>query len=436
MSNDIVQINVSQQVGATSSTLQQTGACISNGATTLAEGTTALITQTSDLTPLLVAPQALTSLTWLSSVVTGTTTTPHGYTTGQSIYLTIAGAAPAGYNGTFLASITGASTFTYPLTTNPGTETTPGTVISGSVAELTSMIDTFFANGSTVSVNVLEVGAVSSTVGIANFDTWLTANLNKIYLALLPRSWAADSTLLPLGKLYSSTTSKFYMLTTCSMADYAEYAATKCFVTAVEAAGVATPPSTEFDLASFMWNVLNQNPSTTNKVPPMAFRFVSGVTGSNFTGPQQSALKAGFCNYFITGAEGGISNIITKWGTTADGRDFTYWYAVDWLQINIALALSNEIINGSNNPINPLGYNQNGINRLQLRAQQTTNSGITYALILSPATVQAVPFAQYVVDNPNDYLEGIYNGFSLVMTPQIGFKSITFNISVTDFITS
>jgi len=57
-------------------------------------------------------------------------------------------------------------------------------------------------------------------------------------------------------------------------------------------------------------------------------------------------------------------------------------------------------------------------------------------LILSPATVQAVPFAQYVADNPNDYFEGVYNGLSLVMTPQIGFKSITFNISVTDFITS
>ena len=72
----------------------------------------------------------LTSLSWSSAgggTVTGTTaTTPVGVVTGTQYLATISGVTPVGYDGTFVLTQTGTTTFTYPLAVNPGTVTTLG----------------------------------------------------------------------------------------------------------------------------------------------------------------------------------------------------------------------------------------------------------------------------------------------------------------------
>ena len=138
-------------------------------------------------------------------------------------------------------------------------------------------------------------------------------------------------------------------------------------------------------------------------------------------------------NIIGTGAEGNISNTIILWGTTMDGHDMTYWYSVDWVQIQSNLALSAAIINGSNNSQNPLYYDQNGVNRLKSVEQVVMNSAISFGLALSPVTVTAIPFAQYVTQNPSDYPAGIYRGLAVTYTPQRGFTQIVFNVLVAGF---
>ena len=115
-----------------------------------------------------------------------------------------------------------------------------------------------------------------------------------------------------------------------------------------------------------------------------------------------------------------------------DKNPFNYWYCVDWLSINITLALSAAIINGSNTPTNPLYYNQNGINSLQKVAQATVNNGIAFGLILSPASVNAVPFITYVNEHPGDYAIGVYNGLSCTFVPLRGFSSITIYLTASN----
>lgn len=66
--------------------------------------------------------KAITSITRTSTTATVTTTASHGYTTGDSI--TIIGALPAGYNGTFTITVTGVQTFTYTVSSSL---TTPAT---------------------------------------------------------------------------------------------------------------------------------------------------------------------------------------------------------------------------------------------------------------------------------------------------------------------
>ena len=80
---------------------------------------------------------AISSITWAANVATVSAAAPlpTGWDVGNTADVVIAGAAPAGYNGPFHATVTGASTFTYPLAVNPGVETTPGTFSATGVSD-------------------------------------------------------------------------------------------------------------------------------------------------------------------------------------------------------------------------------------------------------------------------------------------------------------
>lgn len=463
MANSIVTVNVTQTVAPTPSTLQRTGAFVSQGATTLASGTSSLLTQLSDLTPLLTGGKAITSMVLSAGTVTVTTTAPHGFTVSDTIALAIAGVVPTGYNGLYTCTITGASTFTFPLGTSPGSVTTQGVYTPEDVSELLAMVTTFFAQGSSVSVYVLELGAGNAADGVTALTTYTTANPNSFYSYLVPRGWSSQSTFLTMLASFEATTSKTYFFVTALLANYTSFTALmKCAFVMVEAPSVAAQAvlgtATEFSCAAAFWVSLHYSPSATNKVTPFAFSYLYGVTPYPVFGNSAllATLKAAAVNVIGTGAEGGISNTILLWGTTLDGNDFTYWYSVDWVQINIDLALSNAIINGSNNPINPLYYNQDGINRLEQVAASTMSNGVTFGLVLNPVIqlaldgpvlanvlaagtyagktiVNAVPFFLYTNENTGDYKIGKYAGLSCTYTTNRGFISIIFNVNVSQF---
>lgn len=71
------------------------------------------------------ATTAITSITRASSTATVTTTAAHGFTTGQTV--TISGANQAEYNGSFVITVTGLTTFIYAVSGAPATTAT-GTI--------------------------------------------------------------------------------------------------------------------------------------------------------------------------------------------------------------------------------------------------------------------------------------------------------------------
>lgn len=217
-------------------------------------------------------------------------------------------------------------------------------------------------------------------------------------------------------------------------------------------------PATEFSIAAEFWNVINNKPSGTNKVAPVNLGFVVGVTPFPTQGNNSliSTLLAANINLIGTGAAGGISNTLVLGGHTMDGKPINFWYSVDWVQINAALNLTNYLINGANNPTNPVYYNQAGINGGQTVLATTMNTGVTDGLVLNNvkmttlsaedladalnagtyaafSLVNADPFASYVQENPNDYGTGTYDGYSIEYVPLRGFESITINIVVSQF---
>jgi hypothetical protein len=58
---------------------------------------------------------------------------------------------------------------------------------------------------------------------------------------------------------------------------------------------------------------------------------------------------------------------------------------------------------------------------------------VQFGCLLS-ATVTAVPFSTYTTQNPNDYNNGVYNGFSATVVGQNAFLTLTFNLSAIQFV--
>lgn len=456
----IVDISISQAIAGTPNGLQATGAMISQGGTTLAAGTFSLLTQTGDLTQILASPLALSSLTWSGGTVVATTAGPlPSMSSGDTFITTISGASPAGYNGLVLATVTGASTFTYPLVPNPGSETVAGSYTPPSQGELNAMVGSFYGQGSSRAVYVLELGPGDGNSGPAALGTFITANPNTFYSYLVPRGWDGKAGYLALVAQHTSLGARTYFFTTTTPGTYNAYLSNpvKSVLAAVEAPGI---PLTEFSLAADFQKTLAYAPSSANRMTPNGFSFLFGVTpypAAQGNNALLATLKAANINYVGTGAEGGISNTILLWGNNLDGNDFSYWYSVDWIQINESQAIANEVINGSNNAINPLWYDQDGINRLQDRAVGVVKSAVTFKLATGTVTrsalsatdfataldngdfdgqnvVNAVPFATYLATAPNDYRIGQYAGLTVAYLPARGFKHIVFGILVTDFV--
>lgn len=433
MSNNIVIVNVSQQVASAPSTLQRTGAAVTQGATTLTAGSTSLITQLSDLQAILKTPTAITSITWAGSVATATLAAAHGIPVGNVVQGQIANAVPTGYNGTFAVTSTGASTLTYPLASNPGAESTPGTFQLEAVSELLAAGTTFFAQGANQAFYVLELGVGTTAAGVTALNAYLQNPAITFYSYLIPQAWDTEASAPTLFRQYDAATAKTYFFVTTTAATYSGWTTipTKAAFLVLQN---PTAPVTEFAAAAMWWTTLVADPGPVNLVAPLEYRFLSAVTPYNPSPANAVTFKAAGLNWVGTGAEGGISNFLIINGVFGDKNPWNYWYSVDWMIINQDLALSGAVINGSNNPTNPLYYNQAGINRLQKVAQSVVNRGVAFGMVLNEPLPQvtAIPFALYVEQEPGDYAIGKYAGLALSFVPARGFDQIVIGLTVSN----
>ncbi len=436
MANNLITVNVSQQLASTPITLQRTGAFVSQGGTNTAAGTTTLLTEMADLSAILRSSLAITALAWASNVVTVTTAAAHGIPAGDTVQGVIAGAVPSGYDGTFPCTYVSSTSFTYPLASNPGSETSLGTFTLGAVSELQAMGETFFGQGAGQAVYVLELGPGTPAQGVTALTSYLQAPTLTFYSYLIPREWDTEPTAPTLFRQYDATTAKTYFYVTTTPATYSAW-------TTIPTKSVQlwlqepTAPASEFSAAAAFQVTLSANPGPANLTAPLANRFLFGVTPLIITPPNFTTYRAAGLNWVGTGAEGGISALTITNGQMGDLKPWNYWFSVDWMIVNQVQGLAAEVINGANNPLNPLYYNQPGINRLQKKSQSIVQSGINFGLVLATPkpVVTAVDFLTYVDENPSDYEAGEYAGLGLTFTPARGFTNITLNMVVTDIVT-
>jgi len=460
MTTAIVTVNASVVQAPSPANLQQVGALVTQGGSNTTPGTATLVSTLAGLEALLAAPKSLTSLVWSAGTVTATTSSPHGWTDGDTVSATISGAAPVAYNGTVTITVTGASTFTYPLASDPGSETVPGTVTLASVAELLAMGTTYFAGNGVPSVYVLELGEGEPSAGVAALSTFQGAVAGtdaQVYAYLIPREWDTNSDFLALAATQTAVDKQLYYWVTTTVANRMAYANLKCVYAEVEAPAI---PATEFSLASAFGTGLKASPSSSTKLGPLTYAPAYGVTAYPIRGNQSIFQELATANvgWIGTGQQGGVSGNVLFQGKMSDGNFWNFWYSVDWAQINMSRALANEVINGAASSINPLYYNQDGVNRLQNRVVSVANQGVAAGVgngqVISTKlstqeflarynageyngqiVVNAEPFLTYTDENPSDYGAGRYAGISCIWIPQLPFLNIFFNLQATTLIT-
>ncbi|MHB8914738.1 MAG: hypothetical protein ACYC4K_02875 [Thiobacillus sp.] len=438
-------INLTAQVTSAPvpSQLQQSGSIISVGGTTLATGTYQFCGQLSTVESLLQ-----TTGTGNYAELQNMATTFFAQGTGVGLYV-----LELGYNANIVTQIQSLQTW---ITANPGTfysYLTPvdWDTLSEEVGSITVGAGTYtYTAAPTVTITAATGAGVTATatatINSAGQVTAITITNPGYY----PSQAAPTATLSAaatgtapaltvnmanaqnvLSANYESPTGKTYFFVTTTQSGAASYAANKAIFATIVA---PTAPSTEFTAAMPFYQALVNNPSASNPLAPMAFRYAYGVTNWPQSGQNASITNAlsVYTNLILSGAEGGISNSCLFKGTTMDGTQFSWWYGIDWFQIQVNQALAAAVINGSNsNP--PLLYNQNGINTLQKIAQQVANSAVKFGCALS-AVVNATPFGTYTTDNPTNYQAGIYNGLSATVVGQNGFLVIDFALDALQFV--
>ena len=229
---------------------------------------------------------------------------------------------------------------------------------------------------------------------------------------------------------YANDTAQTYFFGTTTASTISQYTTNKsmfCF------ADSPVAPSTEFSCAFPFYQFVLNNPNAANPLAPMQYRFGFGVTPWPATGHTAdiNTILTAYGNLITTGSQGGISTAILQKGTFMSGDQMSWWFGMDWFEIQSTLQLAAALINGSNsNP--PLVYNQHGINTLQTLAEKIVDTGISFNCLLS-GSVAATPFSTYSQQNPSDYKAGIYNGLLATVVGINGFTTITFNIDALQF---
>lgn len=315
------------------------------------------------------------------------------------------------------------NTGTYQLITDVAGYTAIASAASG---DIYNTVSDYYGQG-TGSVYILELGQQGS-VGEA-VSTYVNANPNLFYAYLLPDSAVDDTTFQSFIKTQNSTSAMVYFFVKGDSDSYAPFSGNKCVNYSIPS---PTAGATENLAAEQFYEFLNAVPTSAKKLAPFAFRYLLSSTAWPEAGNAATfkTLRAANVNIAGSGAVGGVSETLLYWGYMMDGKPMSYWYAVDWVQINLARDLAYEVIIGSNSTSSPLIYSQNGITRLQARAATTLNTATSFGVITGQSTVSAVDFVTYVTQNPGDFSTGTYNGLSATITPMRGFEQITFYLNV------
>lgn len=434
----IVNLNTVVTYASEPSNLQQSGALISLGATTLAVNSYSYCGN-------LAAVQALigSGATGNGSEILRMATTFFAQGNGVGLYVLELGAEAAAGDDipalqTWIANNPG---IFYAFLTPQVWDAVDGVqsitiTAGGSGYTTTTVAATFTAPTSGVTATgygIVTGGSITSFV-ITNPGSGYTAAPTLTFAAPTSGVTATGTAVLGgalagIANNYGSPNSQVYFFVTTTQTTLANYAGNKAVFALVPSPSAL---ASEFQCAAPFEAWLLNN-ATQTMLQGMAFRYMYGVTPWPASGQSAAitAIKAANGNIIETAAQAGVSTAMLAEGTLMSGAQAMSWYGLNFFQIQVQRALAAAVINGSNSQPR-LPYDFHGVNVLAGVANSIASQAVSIKAAAA-ITISAVPFATYVADNPDNYAAGIYGGLSALFTAQQGFLKIYFNIDAVQF---
>lgn len=281
---------------------------------------------------------------------------------------------------------------------------------------------------------------------IEELNKFITNNEWPCYIFLLPDGMGEDDTLgSALFSLYSQLQNNTYFFINFNSKDLQNYSFSNVFnsVKNQKSAALFVNNAENSDLAALASGLFASykfDLSDTNPASPFNYKAIKGVNKKSLTSPIRQRLVRDSVNFL----DSITTQTVLMNGRYGDTYSIDYRYQWDLTSFTVAASLKQLILNGVNNPIYVIRYNQDGIDILKSRVKSVLNQMISqgcvteYAEGIESATnqlvnvgeISAIDFRSYIRSNPEDYENEIYRGISFYLRIGKYIRQVIMNVTL------
>ena len=315
--------------------------------------------------------------------------------------------------------------------------------------EFSKSIQGYFNYSGNRSVNVLELGQVSETTTLqeqaTQLDTIIKSGLHRSYMYLIPSSfYVENSPVVSIMQEYTKETSAQYFMISTTSDVTTDTVATQfknlksCFLVYDN-----SDTSQNINLAGSILGIMASNKfdiSGNNKASPLNFKILQGFKFNPINRVLLNSLTQYPANFIFN--EVGYATIGN--GRYTNGVAWDYWYQWDLTQLALQQKITQLLINGVNNPVNVIRFDQQGIDIINASVKSTLSEYIqlgcinTYAMALNPANntliglnnINTIDFNTYISQYPEKYQNEIYDGISFYVLINRYIRQCILNITL------
>lgn len=179
--------------------------------------------------------------------------------------------------------------------------------------------------------------------------------------------------------------------------------------------------------------------STSNRMSSLEYKYCGATSKTLGSGILNKIAQAPCAFTMMKGVNNGIRN--SKMG---DGRFWHYRYALDNLIFLLKANVDTLFVNASNTPNGALEYNNGGIQSIKQNLVTTLTAASQMGLVnrfaqsidLSTGAltglgdIASIPFEEYKANNPQNYSNGVYGGYSGYIEIMEFIVKIEFNVTI------
>lgn len=169
------------------------------------------------------------------------------------------------------------------------------------------------------------------------------------------------------------------------------------------------------------------NLSVSNPLSLLQWKTVYGITPRDrLSNSLVDSLNENGCSWI-----GSLNNnTVVLGGMVADSQNWESYFALDTFIFRLTVDIASMMIQASNNPLQSISFNQNGINIIKNKLVAISNTMLSFRVldnfgsgyntntnaILNTGEWAAIDFATYKANQYEDWKNGIYNGASCYVT--------------------